>query len=81
MNWYFKKMSETEDIIEIGFSYGVNETCDGILLYDKKTLMPTVVKNSEGPNEYANRKCGQFVHHLVRDNKLSEQVVRVCSGG
>jgi hypothetical protein len=69
MRWYIKKNEETTDYILIGYSYEQNETCDGILRYDKKTEEITVVKYSDGASEISTKLLFSLLYGVISGEK------------
>lgn len=86
MIWTLKKISENDKSIVIGYSYGNNHSCDGIIVYDKLTHENTLKKLSyiEGKSEhfahFVGEKAFQFIHGLLRQNKLTERPYIVVTG-
>ena len=51
MIWYVKLLEQNEDFVTIGYSFEQNDTCDGIIKYEKKDDRFLIEFLSEGCNE------------------------------
>ncbi len=86
MVWTLKKIAENENTITIGYSYENNRSCDGIIIYDKKTHENSLKKISpvQGENtdfsRFVGEKAFQFIHGLLRDKKLTEKPYVIYTG-
>lgn len=80
MNWHFKINEETEEFINIGYSYEQNETCDGIIKYHKSTQSNEIIKLSHDSGMFEARKGFQFIHGLIGDGQLTENIFHVRTG-
>lgn len=80
MDWYVKKKEEDDNIIKIGYSHGENHSCDGLIVYDKKTDTFEVKTLSKGCHEHTAKKTVQFLWDLVGTPKLCEKVFHICTG-
>jgi hypothetical protein len=83
MRWLIKKIEETTDYILIGYSYEQNETCDGILRYDKKTEEITVVKYSDGASEISTKRLFPHIYGVLsgrRNYVLTEKTKPIVIG-
>jgi hypothetical protein len=81
MNWWYKKLYEDEKIIRVAYSYEENQSCDGILVYNKETKAITVEKMSDGADEFDTGRAKQHLYGCIRDNLLSfDKVRRVAIG-
>lgn len=86
MIWTVKKISEDDTFINIGYSYEENQNCDGLILYNKnnKTFELKKISPIEG---YSEKKCRwfgertfQFLHGLIRLNRLTYKPYRIVTG-
>lgn len=80
MCWYFKKNNETPTEIEIGYSFEKNDTCDGVILYNKESMQNTVKQLSQGSVLFNAERGFQFIHRLIREGLLTEKVFNVRTG-
>lgn len=80
MNWHFKKNSETDEIIEVGYSYEKNNACDGVIVYNKSTREPSLKVLSVGSSAATAQRAFQFVCSLIKNNCLTENVFNVRTG-
>lgn len=80
MNWHFKKNSEINGIIEVGYSFEQNETCDGIIIYEKSSKKPVIKKLSNGSSLGVAQRGSRFLHCLIGEDKLTERVFNVRTG-
>ena len=55
MNWHVKLLKEDDDSLLIAYSYERNDTCDGLLRYDKKNGAISIEKMSDGADEFGTR--------------------------
>nr|DAW47692.1 MAG TPA: hypothetical protein [Caudoviricetes sp.] len=80
MRWVFKKNTENDNIIEIGYSHN-NDDCDGIIIYDKKLQILNIKKYSDGCDEYDSKRAFQFIYGLLEeDNVLTFKKHIICTG-
>ena len=85
MIWFFKKVSEDENIIIIGYSFQ-EDTCDGRIIYNKKTHEKTLakvylVKNyDEEFSLFVGEKAFQYLNRLVRKNMITEKPITISIG-
>lgn len=80
MRWTFKKNFENAEIIEIGYSHGNNEKCDGVIIYEKSTNTLNVKKHSQGCDEYDSKRTYQFIYGLLDTGNLSFEKYIICTG-
>jgi hypothetical protein len=80
MRWYVKKQIENNDCIFIDYSYEKNDTCDGLLKYDKDSKNITIEKMSDGADEFATKWLFSHIHGLLRRNELNEKIRMVAIG-
>ena len=86
MIWTLKKISEDDKVINIGYSYEDNYSCDGLIVYDKKTDTMKLVKVSPVPGEndgfakFVGEKAFYFARGLLNENKLTEKPYTVVTG-
>jgi len=80
MRWYVKKQIENSDAVLISYSYEKNDTCDGLLKYNKSTDEISIEKMSDGADEFATRWLFQHIYSLLADNKLTNTRRTVAIG-
>lgn len=80
MNWHYRKNFEVNGIVEVGYSYENNETCDGIIQYDKTTRTSTIEKISEGCSLGVAQRGARFIPMLIDEDKLTEKVFNIRTG-
>lgn len=80
MHWSIKINKENDEIIEIGYSFEKNETCDGVIFYHKKTDKLTIEKLSADEDLWAAQKACQFIWGLMEEGRLSTKVFHVRTG-
>lgn len=86
MIWTLKKISEDDKVINIGYSYEKNHSCDGLIVYDKKANTMKLVKVSPVPGEdeefakFAGKRAFQFAFSLMYKNMLTEKPYTVVTG-
>lgn len=74
--WEVKKLSETEANISI--AYGVNNNLDGIISYDKDKKKFEVSKKSKALDMPDSQRIFQYLHSMIADDTLSQQLYRIC---
>ena len=80
MRWYIKKQSENTNNILINYSYENNDTCDGLLKYDKSSDEITIEKISDGADELATKWLFSHIYRLLDKNELNEKRHLVAIG-
>lgn len=80
MRWTFRKNNEDVNTIEIGYSYGSDETCDGVIIYEKDTEDVFVKKHSYSCDEFESKRAFQFIYGLIEDKKLTSKKYILCTG-
>jgi len=80
MRWYVKKQSENNDNILINYSYEKNDTCDGLLKYNKISDKITIEKMSDGADEFATKRLFSHIYGLLDKNQLNEKRYMVATG-
>ena len=80
MRWTFKKINENDLNVLIGYSHGHNESCDGIILYDKKAKKLDIEKLSEGCDRYDSERAFQYIYGLLSHNELTTEPRLICTG-
>jgi len=80
MRWYVKRKSEDEKSIFISYSYEKNDTCDGLLRYDKTTDKIEIEEMSEGADEFATKWLFRHVYGLLDDKKLNGEKRMIAIG-
>jgi len=80
MRWYVKKQSENNDDILINYSYEKNDTCDGLLKYNKVSDKITIEKISDGADEFATKWLFSHIYGLLDKNELNGQRHMVAIG-
>ena len=80
MRWYVKKQTESNDSILINYSYEKNDTCDGLLKYDKMSDKITIEKMSDGADEFATKWLFSHIYRLLDRNELNEKRHLVAIG-
>lgn len=80
MRWTFKKNTESSTIIYIGYSYGFDESCDGVIVYDKKKEEAIIEKHSKTCDEFDSKRALQFVYGLIEDDQLNFEKYTICTG-
>ena len=73
MRWYVEKRSENENKILINYSYEKNDSCDGLLAFDKPTKEISIEKLSDGADDFSTRWLFQHIYRLVKNNELTEK--------
>ena len=79
MVWWIVKKRETEDIIEIGFSYERGEP-NGVVIYDKKADKLTVTKAPDNCSGVIAKGVCQFIWGLMEDGNLTEKGYWIITG-
>ena len=80
MRWYVQKQEENNDNILINYSYETNDTCDGLLKYDKYSNKITIEKISAGADEFATKWLFSHIYRLMNENQLNEKRYMVAIG-
>ena len=80
MRWVFKKNSENQNVIEIGYSYGTDDSCDGVITYDKSKEELKLKRLSESASELKSERAFQYIYGLLDDNELTYKKYIVCTG-
>lgn len=81
MEWHVRLRSEDDKELLIEYSYATNESCDGLLKYDKPSKSITVEKVSEGADfEYATMGLFVPLRYLLKEGKINGKKKRVCTG-
>ena len=80
MRWYVKKQTENKDSILINYSYETNDTCDGLLKYDKSLDKITIEKTSDGADESATKWLFSHIYGLLDKNELNEKKYMIAIG-
>jgi hypothetical protein len=81
MVWHVRLRSEDDRELLIEYSYATNESCDGLLKYDKPTKDITVEKVSDGADfEYATMGLFVPLRYLLKAGKINGKKKRVCTG-
>lgn len=86
MIWTLKKISEDDKVINIGYSYEDNYSCDGLIVYDKKANTMELVKVSPVPGKderyakFVGKRAFQFAFSLMYKNMLTEKPYTVVTG-
>ena len=80
MRWYVKKQSENGKEILINYSYEKNDSCDGLLKYDKDNDKISIEKMSDGADEFATNWLFQHIYRLVSNGELTENMRVVAVG-
>lgn len=85
MMWFFKKISEDDKVVNIGYSY-LEDTCDGLIIYNKKTHEKTLskvylVKNyDEDFSLYVGKKAFRFLDRLIANNMIKNTPIQIATG-
>ena len=80
MRWYVKKQVENSDVILINYSYEKNDTCDGLLKYDKLSDKIIIEKMSVGADEFSTKWLFSHIYRLLDKNELNEKKYMVAIG-
>jgi hypothetical protein len=80
MVWHVRQKSDERDRLLIEYSYGDSKACDGVLLYDKNTEEITIVKMSNGADEFYTKWLFPHIYRLLRENDLTIEKRRICIG-
>ena len=79
MRWWIVKKRETDDIIEIAFSYEDGNP-DGIVIYNKRANELTVTKAPDNCSKIIAKKVCQYIWGLMRTGKLTEKGYWIITG-
>jgi hypothetical protein len=80
MRWYVKKQSEDDKSIFINYSYEKNDTCDGLLKFDKGERKFEIVEMSEGADDFATRWVFPHIRGLITNNELNGEKRKIAVG-
>ena len=80
MRWYIKKQTENNESILINYSYEKNDTCDGLLKYDKISEKITIERISNGADEFATRWLFSHIYGLLGKKELTEKKHMIAIG-
>ena len=80
MRWYVKKQMENNENILINYSYEKNDTCDGLLKYDKISDKITIEKMSDGADEFATKWLFSHIYGLLDKKELNDNKHMVAIG-
>jgi hypothetical protein len=72
--------SDDSDSLSIEYSYGDSKACDGVLLYDKNTEEITIVKMSNGADEFDTKWLFPQIYRLVDEKGITREKRRICIG-
>lgn len=80
MNGWCKLVAEDERTLRIGYSIEENESCDGILVYEKESEEFRIERLSEGADTFATNRfiCPLRYHMLTK--KLSAAAAYIATG-
>ena len=71
MRWYVKLLKEDEKNVYIGYSYEKNNSCDGVLQYNKGTENIDIEKLSDGADEFSTRWLFGNLYNLIRKKAIT----------
>lgn len=74
------KNSENENDIYINYSYENNDSCDGLLRYNKINDNITIEKLSDGADLSATKWLFPHIYSLLDKNNLTESKKRISIG-
>ena len=78
--WHVKKEYEDSQNIAINYSFETDDSCDGLLLYDKVSKEISIVRLSKTSNENVAKRAYCPIRHLLSMNGLTEQKKRIATG-
>jgi len=71
---------ENDENIIIGYSYSKNESCDGVLKYDKNQKELIIEKLSEGADEGGTKMLFSILYGILGNGGLSNEVKMIATG-
>ncbi|MGI6530438.1 MAG: hypothetical protein ACOX3J_12310 [Clostridia bacterium] len=80
MIWYVKLLEQNEDFVTIGYSFEQNDTCDGIIKYEKKDDRFLIEFLSEGCNEFNTKRLFPHLYRLMDNGSLTFRPYMVAIG-
>ena len=80
MRWYVKKQSENNADILINYSYEKNDSCDGLLKYNKISDEITIEKMSDGADDFSTKWLFSHIYNLLDKNELNEKRYLIAIG-
>jgi len=80
MLWFVNKKTENDENIIIGYSYSKNDSCDGILKYDKNQEELSIEKLSEGADEGVTKMLFSILYGILGNGGLSKDKKMIATG-
>ena len=77
--WY-KLLSESDDEMRIAYSFEKNDSCDGILSYNKKNDGFKTIKMSKGTDEWITRWISRHILSKIITGKISNTRGMIAAG-
>ena len=80
MRWYIKKNSETPEEILIDYSHEANDTCDGLISFNKVSHHFEIRRLSDGSDEFITEWLYRHAIGYIEDGTLGEKKRIVAIG-
>jgi len=80
MRWYIKLVRRDGKSVYVAYSYEMNDSCDGLLVYDELTKAITIEKMSQGASEFETKGVFEHIYRALRKNELTEKKQAICIG-
>jgi hypothetical protein len=80
MRWHIKLVRRNGKNVYIAYSYEMNDSCDGLLVYDESAETITIEKLSLGADEFDTKGVFEHIYRSLRKNELTDKKQVICIG-
>ena len=80
MIWHIIKRSENEKYIDIGYSSGSNNECDGLIRFDKASRELSVISISQSSDEIDTKWLMPHIFTAFRRNDITDSIRTIAIG-
>ncbi len=80
MVWHIIKRLENEKGIDIGYSSGTSDLCDGIIRFDKENRELLIIKMSESSDKFDTNWLLPHIFTALRRNEVTDSISTIAIG-
>lgn len=80
MRWTIYRERNTDNNITIRYSYEDDDSCDGVIVYDRKTEEFSIIKLSSSADKFVTEWLCGLLYGVLNDDSYTEKKRVICVG-